>query len=676
MYACSGGFPDYERPSTSVTCCDYWRCLVSINMGLRCLLFSSNQEEIQPVWEVLPDLGVEGEFCGVARDAIQRVATETFQIVIADWAEQPEAAILLKTARGQKAANRPLSLAIVNEDSQLPEALRAGANSVLVRPLRTDAVRDTLKTACQILQSKQAAAPVGQKSAAAPPARAIAASAGAGSGQVYVGAPVTSFMPTAAAKAEDKKLRAGEFLQSSVPASQFDTESDLHTSGQMTASEVDALTELEPTASAVQDPEPGATEPQASPARGKDQALTGWASLQARLTQNAPPPVPESAKEGSMLGYGETPSFGAAAAPAKAREKLRAELEEKSEAALHAYIDGAPIDGAPGNGEQPEAQPEATTNQASRRRTLLCLGALAVALTVLVAVPRTRQSLLSLTAKGARMAENWMNPKPVPLPEPVPLHDSFGQSGDEYKLPVAENIPDATTDPSQIRIVPGVDPTAKSGKNGDGLAASDQSATAGNTAGANVAVAENGAAEAGSSSQAPAETSPAGSVAPPPATMQVSQPALPVSSPEQQAHATTPMQPRGNSSAGNSAIPSSLRSQTASSTPEASGAKPEEAAMSSIEPVVLPETTAWTQLAQPVDAVYPPNAAGQRGSVLLQVLIARDGAVQDAKFVQGSLVFARAAIDAVKQWKFKPYLLNGRAVQVQSTITLNFKPPA
>jgi protein TonB len=62
--------------------------------------------------------------------------------------------------------------------------------------------------------------------------------------------------------------------------------------------------------------------------------------------------------------------------------------------------------------------------------------------------------------------------------------------------------------------------------------------------------------------------------------------------------------------------------------------------------------------------------------VVLQVLIGRDGSVQDAKFLQGSLVFARAAIDAVKQWRFKPYSLNGRAVSVQSLITLHFKPPA
>ena len=100
--------------------------------------------------------------------------------------------------------------------------------------------------------------------------------------------------------------------------------------------------------------------------------------------------------------------------------------------------------------------------------------------------------------------------------------------------------------------------------------------------------------------------------------------------------------------------------------------------MSSIEPVSLPEATALELLTQPVDPEYPAvaKASGQRGSVVLQVLIARDGTVLDAKFLQGSLIFARAAIDAVKQWRFKPYSMNGRAVSVQTVITLNFKPPA
>ena len=81
-------------------------------------------------------------------------------------------------------------------------------------------------------------------------------------------------------------------------------------------------------------------------------------------------------------------------------------------------------------------------------------------------------------------------------------------------------------------------------------------------------------------------------------------------------------------------------------------------------------------VAAAIRACLPGTAKGQQGSVILQVLIARDGSVEDAKFMQGSLAFARAATDAVKQWRFKPYKLNGRPVSTRTVLTLTFKPGA
>jgi TonB family protein len=112
----------------------------------------------------------------------------------------------------------------------------------------------------------------------------------------------------------------------------------------------------------------------------------------------------------------------------------------------------------------------------------------------------------------------------------------------------------------------------------------------------------------------------------------------------------------------------------ASSTPEAGGNKPPEAAMASIEPVSVPEAAARSLLQQQPAPAYPESAKGQSGTVVLQVLIGRDGSVQDAKFMQGSLVFARAAIDAVKQWRFQPYTMNGRPVSTVTSMTVSFKP--
>jgi len=634
---------------------------------------------IRPIWQVLADLGIEGEYCKNAVDAVEKVTTQVFQIVITDWDDQPEAGFLLKTARELKAAQRPLTLAIVSDDARLPEALQAGANSVLVKPIRTEQVRDTMSTACELLRAKQQPgtlqpAPVAQREA--PEAAAFAAAAPAG----------TAPVPPTVTQAPEKTFRAGEFLQSasSTPGAQFDTESEVHKSMEQTgAAEVDALTELEPMAAAVE----AAPVPQLEP----QEPVTGWAALQARLTKAAPPPPEDAAPTKSeLLSYGETPSHVAKpTAPATEESKKPAKEESHQEsapeAALFAYISREPEESLP-------------PTQGSRPKfgKILLVGILA-ACVALAVVPRTRRSLRIVYRNAVRAGGSWLNPPPAPVPQGAPQHDSFGQSGDEYNLPTVANIPDATTDPSQIRVLPVVDPTAKPQKGADangGQALANENGDNNPTdqtptnptqtdpnqsaqnqvkdpAPASVSVLPGNTAEAlpgPAPTAAPTATSAQTNV---PAAQPVAPPRPVAPPPQSSAPQTVP--------AGNSAgIPSSLKSQIASSTPESSGAMPAEAAMSSIEPVNLPESTAWGLLAQPVDPVYPDaaKASGQKGSVVLQVLIGRDGAVQDAKFLQGSLVFARAAIDAVKQWRFKPYSMNGRAVSVQSVITLNFKPPA
>src|SRR5580698_5235979 len=169
-------------------------------MPLRCLLFSSHEEMVQPIWQVLADLGIEGEYCKSAVDAVEKVTTQVFQIVITDWDDQPEAGFLLKTARELKAAQRPLTLAIVSDDARLPEALQAGANSVLVKPIRTEQVRDTMSTACELLRAKQQPGmlqPVAQREA--PESAAFAAAATA----------ATVSVPPAVTQAPEKTFRAG-----------------------------------------------------------------------------------------------------------------------------------------------------------------------------------------------------------------------------------------------------------------------------------------------------------------------------------------------------------------------------------------------------------------------------------------------------------------------------------
>jgi protein TonB len=95
------------------------------------------------------------------------------------------------------------------------------------------------------------------------------------------------------------------------------------------------------------------------------------------------------------------------------------------------------------------------------------------------------------------------------------------------------------------------------------------------------------------------------------------------------------------------------------------------------EPVHLSEDSARALVLHSVDPEYPPEAMAQKlhGPVVLQTMIARDGTVEDVKLIRGYFVLAKAAIAAVKQWKFRPYNANGRALQTQTVITINFSYP-
>ncbi|MCU1298285.1 MAG: outer rane transport energization protein TonB [Acidobacteriaceae bacterium] len=74
---------------------------------------------------------------------------------------------------------------------------------------------------------------------------------------------------------------------------------------------------------------------------------------------------------------------------------------------------------------------------------------------------------------------------------------------------------------------------------------------------------------------------------------------------------------------------------------------------------------------------YPQRAlqAGLQGSVVLQALIGTDGVIRDLKLLSGPMLLGKAACEAVKQWRYKPYLLNGRLVEAQTLVTVDFKLP-
>jgi protein TonB len=83
---------------------------------------------------------------------------------------------------------------------------------------------------------------------------------------------------------------------------------------------------------------------------------------------------------------------------------------------------------------------------------------------------------------------------------------------------------------------------------------------------------------------------------------------------------------------------------------------------------------AAANLIHDVAPIYPPEAGRARieGTVVLLAVIGKDGTVQDVRVESGKPVLAHSAMDAVKQWRYRPYLLNGEPVEIDSQITINF----
>ncbi len=75
-----------------------------------------------------------------------------------------------------------------------------------------------------------------------------------------------------------------------------------------------------------------------------------------------------------------------------------------------------------------------------------------------------------------------------------------------------------------------------------------------------------------------------------------------------------------------------------------------------------------------VEPVYPPIAKTARvqGTVILQAVIGKDGTIQNLHVVSGHPLLQGAAMDAVKQWRYKPYILNGDPVEVDTQVEVHF----
>jgi protein TonB len=94
-----------------------------------------------------------------------------------------------------------------------------------------------------------------------------------------------------------------------------------------------------------------------------------------------------------------------------------------------------------------------------------------------------------------------------------------------------------------------------------------------------------------------------------------------------------------------------------------------------VGPVAVSEMSELAQLVRRVEPVYPVIAIHSHveGTVQMRAIIGRDGSVQELRVVSGNAILAYAAQEAVKQWRFRPTMLNGQPVEVDTFFTVVFK---
>lgn len=129
------------------------------------------------------------------------------------------------------------------------------------------------------------------------------------------------------------------------------------------------------------------------------------------------------------------------------------------------------------------------------------------------------------------------------------------------------------------------------------------------------------------------------------------------------------------------ATPALVQGQTSSpqGIPTSQSSAPEPSTQSSVNAettrsVRVGGNVAQASLMYQVAPTYPPLAksAHVSGTVLLHCIIGRDGTVQDLQYISGPPLLMKNAMDAVRQWRYKPTLVNGAAVQVDTTVSVVF----
>jgi TonB family protein len=580
-------------------------------MGYQALLFCPDEKTARTVTQVLSELEFNVESCTEPFAAVKKLMGQHFDAVVVDCDNEQNATLLFKSARNSASNQASLAVAVVEGQAGVAKAFRIGANLVLTKPINIEQAKGTLRVARGLLRKGEPAKP------GAPATAASAAAPGtAKSGQSVQAAKAE--VPAASAAIATTSARQKTDATGAWPTSAA-------TAATNSAAQDDDLLDIGGDDRAPKHEAPAKPAIRfITPSPDADKFLAG-AVVSTEPSMKAPSnPLPA------------TLSGGAASAPAPARERQEprapevsperpTEVEARAKRVEAVQSESRSLGGSAPTFTFGGANAPAESSGTGKR---MFLGIAAAAIIAVAAYAGWAHFKGRPSEPESAQTENTT--------APVSTQQATKPSG--YKPSAAATTPKTTTSlPNSQTAVQ----TAKGhalDEFDSALDDADSSSSTRPSSGDDTTAATPLVVKGGKASTV--HTKPGVADAPAPSMLEIG-------------------------TAGESASPPDLGGGT------------------EIMPKPVPQAMNILQgisrglLTKKVQPVYPKNALAMRveGVVELMATISKTGDITHVKVLSGDAQLAKAAAEAVKQWKYKPYLLNGEPVDIQTQVTINFKLP-
>ena len=644
-------------------------------MGYQALLFCPDQKTARTVTQVLSDLDFTVEPCTEPFAAVKKLMAQRFDAVVVDCDNEQNATLLFKSARTSSSNQSSLAVAVVEGQAGVAKAFRIGANLVLTKPINVEQAKGTLRVARGLLRKGSEAPKTATPAATVPPAPKIAAT-------TKPPAPQGTPRPTSQTTPSSRPLAPLSTTKPSIPSISVPKSPATPVASSVAAStylvdvddqDSDAILEpdeVEPTTaqpvSETKPQTPAATspvagtpkfpwQPSAKMAEPMASALRRAAEAAGQVEPVEPTPVntpavPPAAEKRPMSGA-MFQAQGHATAPARAMEKPS--LVAAAAVAATPVVEEAPVVSKPAAREASEPRLERP------------------------AVDTTLEDVPPPTffpgAYDPDEAEGGGKTKALVIVAAVVLLAS--SAGYLSWKNGSKSAPASPTTQSASATTASVPPA--------GTSAARDTAPAAQPVAIDITL--------GGTAPSPSAPTPraTGSPKPSPGSTKPS-PKEPAPAPADEPEVTQRLIVR-NDTRRVSTKPATAQDQENVQAPSAIGMEgsADTKALASISsaPVNVPKPSPQMLrvsqgvmeglVLKRVQPRYPTQAMQMRiqGPVQLQATITKNGDIENLKVVSGDAVLARAAQEAVKQWKYKPYFLNGEPVLIETQILVNFKLP-